>query len=103
MAPITKIRPDSTDAPDVIRGHRLRELLKAQRWSVNAAAIETGISRSTLYERVKGVSTLQFHEIELLAPLARMTPVELFSELLAVAETPRQSPEGGANRRSSVP
>lgn len=96
MATITKIRPDETDTPDVLRGHRLRQLLKAQRWSVNAASAETHIPRSTLYERVKGASPLQFHEIELLAPLTGMTPVDLFHDLLHASENPHQSPDGGS-------
>jgi hypothetical protein len=62
---------------------------------VNAAALETRIAHSTLYERVNGVSPLQFHEIELLAPLTGMTPVDLFHNLLHATDNPHQSPDGG--------
>lgn len=94
MGTVTKIRPDETDGINAVRGHRLRELLKAERWSLNAAAAEVRMPKSTLYERVKGSSALLVEDVERLAPLVRMTPAELFAELLAATDNQGESPDG---------
>lgn len=103
MATITKIRPDATDGVHAVRGNRLRELLKAERWSLNAAAAEVHMPKSTLYERVRGSSPLLFDDVERLAPLVRMTPVELFQDLLNAKENPQQSPDGGNPGGNELP
>lgn len=63
------------------RAARLRYLFEP--WSLRKLEARTGIGRGTLQGRFNGATPLSMSDIEVLAPVIRMTPVELFSDLLA--------------------
>lgn len=79
----------------VARAAHLRELLEP--WSLRRLEARTGIGRGTLQGRLNGTTALTMADIELLAPVIRMTPQELFAELLAVEPT-----AGGPDRSAAV-
>jgi hypothetical protein len=62
-------------------GH-LRNLLDP--WSLRKIQARTGIGRNAMKARFDGSTPLGMGDIELLAPLVRMTPEELFAELRKV-------------------
>jgi hypothetical protein len=72
------------------RAAHLRDLLEP--WSVRRLEARTGIGRGTLQTRLAGQTELAMSDIELLAPVIRMTPEELFAELRSVDVT---VPTGG--------
>jgi hypothetical protein len=72
------------------RAAHLRDLLEP--WSVRRLEARTGIGRGTLQTRLAGQTELAMSDIELLAPVIRMTPEELFAELRSVDVT---APNGG--------
>lgn len=78
-----------TNAPQIdpkalrqARAAHLRDLLEP--WSLRRLEARTGIGRGTLETRLSGRTELAFSDIELLAPVIRMTPAELFDEILKV-------------------
>lgn len=73
---------DSANALQVARAARLRELIEP--WSLRKLEVRTGIGRTALDQRLKGKTPLNMSDIEVLAPVIRMTPAELFADLLAV-------------------
>lgn len=72
----------SANAVQAARAARLRELIEP--WSLRKLEVRTGIGRTALDQRLKGKTPLTMPDIEVLAPVIRMTPQELFAELLAV-------------------
>lgn len=73
--------PDPT-AIQRARANHLRDLLDP--WSLRKIQARTGIGRNAMKARFDGSTPLGMGDIELLAPLVRMTPTELFTELLKV-------------------
>lgn len=70
------------------RAAHLRELFEP--WSLRKLATRTGLSKGVLEYRFSGKAELSISDIEVLAPVIRMTPEELFIELLNVkAPTPK--------------
>jgi transcriptional regulator with XRE-family HTH domain len=69
------------------RARFLRELFEP--WSLRRLEARTGIGRSTLQSRLNGETAITMADIEILAPVARMTPEQLFTELREVEYTPR--------------
>ncbi|MBD3753346.1 MAG: hypothetical protein IE935_13250, partial [Micrococcales bacterium] len=67
---MTPLRPDA-DSTRAARAAHLHGLLKAERWSVNAAALALGIPRSTLYQRLRGETPLMFDDVEMVARLLK--------------------------------
>lgn len=72
------------------RAAHLRELFEP--WSLRRLEARTGIGRGTLQTRFNGTTAVTMADIEILAPVVRMTPVELFSELLAVTPNNEKGP-----------
>lgn len=68
------------------RAAYLRELFEP--WSLRRLEARTGIGRGTLQTRFNGSTALTVDDIEILAPVVRMTPEELFSELMKVSPEP---------------
>jgi transcriptional regulator with XRE-family HTH domain len=68
--------------PQLARAAHLRELFEP--WSLRRLEARTGIGRGTLQGRFNGTRALTMSDIEVLAPVIRMKPEELFAELLAV-------------------
>lgn len=64
------------------RAAHLRDLLEP--WSLRRLEARTGIGRGKLETRLNGGTELAMSDIEVLAPVIRMTPEELFAELRAV-------------------
>jgi|GEM_PF-7093484 len=64
------------------RARHLRELFVP--WTYRKLAARTGLGRSTLQSRLTGETSLTLPDIEVLAPVIRMTADELFSELVRV-------------------
>lgn len=78
---------------------RLRELIEP--WSLRKLEARTGVTRSAWQTRLNGETALSISDIEVLAPVIRMTPSELFDELMSVhPDTPRAS--GAAGQRRSI-
>ena len=66
-------------------------------WSLRRIEARTGLGRGYLAARFNSTAALMLPDFEVLAPLVRMTPVELFTELLPGNE---ERPRGGALGRS---
>ena len=66
----------------------LKDLLEP--WSIRRLAARTGLSKSAVESLYAGTRDLSMADIELVAPVLRMAPVDLFTELLAVEP---ESPE----------
>ena len=64
------------------RAKHLRDLFEP--WTYRKLEVRTGIGRSTLQSRMTGETPLTMNDIEVLAPVVRMTPEELFMELMKV-------------------
>lgn len=64
------------------RAKHLRDLFEP--WTYRKLEVRTGIGRSTLQSRMTGETPLTMSDIEVLAPVVRMTPEELFAELMKV-------------------
>lgn len=79
------------------RAAHLRELIEP--WSLRKLEARTGISRSVWATRLNGETALSISDIEVLAPVIRMTPSELFSELLRVSDN-EERPRSGVLSRS---
>ena len=75
------------------RAAHLRYLLEP--WSLRKLEARTGLGRNYLAGRLNGDTAISIADVEVLAPVIRMTPEELFLELLAQTENPHQSPDGG--------
>lgn len=68
------------------RAAHLRDLLEP--WSLRKLEARTGLGRTYLAGRLNGDQALSISDIEVLAPVIRMTPDELFAELLSVKGSP---------------
>ena len=53
-------------------------------WSLRKLESRTGLGRNYLSTRLSGTVALSISDVEVLAPVIRMTPAELFAELLTV-------------------
>lgn len=69
------------------RARHMRDLFEP--WSYRKLEAKTGLGRTVLQSRFTGETALSMPDIEVLAPIVRMTPAELFDELLKVECTPR--------------
>ena len=74
------------------RAKHLRDLFEP--WTYRKLEARTGIGRSTLQSRMTGETALTLSDFEVLAPIIRMTPEELFAELRAI-----QLPELDSNQQ----
>ena len=72
------------------RAAHLRDLFEP--WSLRRLEARTGIGRGTLQTRLNGTTAITMADIEILAPVIRMTPTELFAELLAIAPDNKNGP-----------
>ena len=64
------------------RARHLRELFEP--WTYRKLEARTGLGRSTLQSRMTGETALTMADIEVLAPVIRMSPEGLFAELLKI-------------------
>lgn len=80
---LTELRP-SGDAVRVARAKFVHGLLKSERWSVRAAAHAIGITNSVLATRMSGSTAFLADEIEAIAGLLKMDPVEFYGRYIAV-------------------
>ena len=81
------------------RAGRLRDLIEP--WSLRKLESRTGLGRNYLSTRLSGTVALSISDVEVLAPVIRMTPAELFAELLTVGNDEKApTPKGGG---SSLP
>jgi hypothetical protein len=88
---MTNIATSTTaDAIQRARAAHLRDLFEP--WSLRRLEARTGIGRGVLETRLKGATALTMADIEILAPVIRMTPQELFSELLAITPDNKKGP-----------
>ena len=78
------------------RAARLRELFEP--WSHRKLATRVGLTRSIIASRMAGDTPLTMPDIEVLAPVIRMSPAELFIELEAI-----KSPLGEVTVATSGP
>lgn len=76
------------------RAAHLRSLFEP--WSIRKLATRTGLSKSVVASRLSGETPLNQPEFEVLAPVIRMTPMELFEELLSV-DPDRKLPDMDSN------
>lgn len=60
----------------------VRSYLKAERWSVRAAALAIGTNHTSLGARVKGETPFTAEDIESLAALLKRDPIEFYGEYL---------------------
>lgn len=79
------------------RAAHLRDLLEP--WSLRKLEARTGLGRNYLAGRLNGDQALSISDIEVLAPVIRMSPAELFAELMHIDGAPDDRP----NRRTLVP
>lgn len=82
----------NTTAEDLqlARASHLRELFEP--WSLRKLETRTGIGRGTLQGRFNGTTALTLSDIEVLAPVIRMTPEQLFLELVNVTPDNEKGP-----------
>ncbi len=80
----------TAEALQQARAAHLRYLFEP--WTLRKLEARTGIGRGKLETRFNGKTELTFSDIEVLAPVIRMKPEELFAELLAVRPTNGKSP-----------
>lgn len=94
----TATRSSATDL-QLARAERLRDLIEP--WSLRKLESRTGLGRNYLSTRLSGTVALSISDVEVLAPVIRMTPAELFAELLTVGNDENApTPKGeGANLR----
>lgn len=76
--------PETATAKEIQRARAkyLRDLFEP--WTYRKLEARTGIGRMALQARLTGETALTVPDLEVLAPVIRMTPEELFAELLAV-------------------
>ncbi len=88
---MTNVVPSTTaDAIQHARAAHLRDLFEP--WSLRKLETRTGIGRGVLETRFKGTTALTMADIEILAPVIRMAPEELFAELLAINPDNKKGP-----------
>lgn len=90
----------TSDAIQLARAAHLRDLLEP--WSLRRLEARTGLGRGTLQGRLNGNTAITFDDVVILAPVIRMSPEELFVELLSVQVdngTPDTQRGGGADAR----
>lgn len=81
------------------RADYVRSALKDKRWSVRAASMAIGMSHTALGDRVKGLTPFLADEIESIANVLDVDPVEFFSGYLSAGNPP--SPFEGAEERTT--
>jgi transcriptional regulator with XRE-family HTH domain len=69
------------ESEDLVRGQRLRRLLKDERWSVRQAELRIGHGTNYLQRKVRGEVALTLGDIAEIAPLLGITPTDLFEKL----------------------
>lgn len=77
--------PNAAATPEELqraRARHLRELLEP--WSLRKLAVRTGLSKGVVDSRLSGETPLTMSDVEVFAPVLRMKPEDLFSELLTV-------------------
>lgn len=96
---ITQLKPRE-EGPQQWRAAHMRDLFEP--WSLRKLQAKTGLGRTMLQQRFNGVTAFSLEDLELLAPLIRMTPAELATELLGIPNNPPETkdprpgnPDGG--------
>ena len=79
---VTDLRPDPNSVRTA-RAQHMHGLLKADRWSISAAALQLGINKSVLASRMNGTTAFLADEIEAIAGLLRRDAVTVYMEYLS--------------------
>lgn len=77
------------------RADRMRDLLEP--WSLRKLEARTGLGRNYLQSRLNGTTALSISDVEVLAPVIRMTPGDLFAELMSINDETAPTPKGGGH------
>lgn len=88
---IAHLRPEE-DTLRVARAKYMHGLLKAERWSIRAAALQIGMNHTVLSTRMNGSTAFLADEIESIAQLLKVDPVDLYRSYLTAGSTPTQPP-----------
>ena len=82
------------DADDVqhARAAHMRYLFEP--WSLRKLEARTGIGRSKLHSKFNGTTEFSIGDIEILAPVIRMTPAQLATELYAITGNEKSAATG---------
>ncbi|WP_194385152.1 helix-turn-helix domain-containing protein [Microbacterium luteum] len=93
MSNISELRP-AADHTRAARAAYVHDSLKAERWSVRAAALAIGITNSVLATRMNGTTAFLADELESIARLLKVDPVQFYAGYLAAGdpETPEVRP-----------
>ena len=77
------------------RGAALDQMLKDERWTRRKVAMAIGATPTYINARMNGQVDLSFSDIEVIAPLLRMTGAELFVALqdVEVSPAPQNDPD----------
>lgn len=88
--------PSHRDQIRFARAAFVRDELKAERWSIRAAAMAIGTNHTSLGARVKGDTAFLAEDIESIAYLLKRDPIEFYGEYINAGTDP-------SNPRTLVP
>lgn len=92
---INTARNTDPQALRLARAQVIRDLFEP--WTYRKLEARTGISRTAIAARWTGQTELSIADVEVLAPVIRMTPAELFAELMNAQ--PGQNPQDDLTAR----
>lgn len=85
MANVTPLR-DNTDSIRAARAAFVHDSLKSERWSVRQAAMAIGMNNSVLATRMHGGTAFLADELEQIAGLLKLDPVDFYRDYISAQE-----------------